>query len=325
MKILLVTSSLEQILKPNIIALGNFDGIHKGHQQVLKSIFNQDFLNSISGNSSINSTVVTFTPHPREFFTGEKKQLLTPLNEKVRLLEKLGINQLLLLPFDRELATLSPQEFVENVLIAQINARLISVGEDFRFGHQRTGNAQDLKQIASSKGVKVIITEEQTSTFPNQEHIRISSSYIRRCLEKGEIETANEMLGYKYTLIGKVIEGDKLGRKIGFPTANLQLPPDKLLPRQGVYAVKVYLPSNPERKLKGVMNIGCRPTVKGKQTTTEVHLLDWSGDLYNLLLTVELEKFLRPEKKFSSLDALKEQITADCALANLSYSKEVDS
>jgi len=317
LKILLVTSSLEEILKPNVIALGNFDGIHQGHQQVLKSTFNQDFLDSISSNTPIYSTVVTFTPHPREFFTGEKKQLLTPLNEKVKLLEKLGINQLLLLPFDRELASLTPQKFTENILIDRIDACLISVGKDFRFGHQRKGNAQDLKQIASSKGIKVIISQEQTLTLKNQQNIRISSSYIRICLEKGDVETANQMLGYKYSLTGKVIEGQKLGRAIGFPTANLQLPTDKFLPRFGVYAVKVYKEHNPNMTLKGVMNIGCRPTVAGKQTTVEVHLLNWSGDLYNQVLTLELERFLRPEQKFSSLDALKQQISNDCVLANL--------
>jgi riboflavin kinase/FMN adenylyltransferase len=318
---LLVTSSLEEILKPNVIALGNFDGIHQGHQQVLKSTFNQDFLDSISSNIAIYSTVVTFTPHPREFFTGKKKQLLTPLNEKVKLLERLGINQLLLLPFDRELASLTPQKFTENILIDKIDACLISVGQDFRFGHQRKGNAQDLKQIASSKGVKVIVTEEQTLNLKNQQNIRISSSHIRFCLEKGDVETANEMLGYKYSLTGKVIEGKKLGRTLGFPTANLELPQDKFLPRQGVYAVKVYQEHNPNISLKGVMNIGCRPTIGINQTTNqpsvEVHLLNWSGDLYNQILTVEVEKFLRPEQKFSSLEALKQQISNDCVLANL--------
>lgn len=312
---LLVTSSLDEILKPSVIALGNFDGIHQGHQQVLKPILSQNFLASMAGNDQKYSTVVTFTPHPREFFTGEKKQLLTPLNEKVQRLKNLGINQLLLLPFDGELASLTPQIFVEDILINKIQTSLITVGEDFRFGHQRKGNAEDLKQIASSKGIKVLITKEQTLGIENQHNIRISSSHIRMYLQKGDIKLANEMLGYKYTLIGKVIEGEQLGRKIGFPTANLELPPEKFLPRQGVYAVKVYLESNPNTQLKGVMNIGYRPTVEGKNTTVEVHLLNWSGDLYNQVLTVELERFLRPEQKFPSLIALKNQIALDCKTA----------
>lgn len=312
---MLVTSSLEQISKPNLIALGNFDGIHKGHQQVVKTILDQDFLSSISLNKSISSTVVTFTPHPREFFTGQKKQLLTPLKEKVYLLEKLGINQLLLLPFDRELASLTPQEFVENILINKIQACLISVGEDFRFGHQRKGNANDLQKIGLSKGIKVMITKEQKLTLNNEQNIRISSSYIRNCLEEGNMKTAHEMLGYKYFLQGKVIEGKKLGRTIGFPTANIELPPNKLLPKKGVYAVIAYLEKQPNIAIKGVMNIGYKPTVSGQEITAEVHLLNWSGNLYNQLLRVELESFLRSEQKFSSLEALKRQITMDCLLA----------
>ncbi len=304
---MLVTSSCHEILKPNFIALGNFDGIHQGHRKVLESLFFND-----ENNHSIPHTVVTFNPHPREFFSGEKKPLLTPLIEKVNLLKNLGIKQLLLLPFNAELASLSPQQFVNDILINKIQPRLISVGEDFCFGQKRAGNVIDLQNLALLKGVKVLVTKEQNLITNSNEEIRISSSYIRHCLKEGNIIMANQMLGYQYQLIGKVIEGQKLGRQIGFPTANLQLPSDKFLPKKGVYQVSVNLENNLQHSFKAVMNIGDRPTIGGLNTTVEVHLLNWAGDLYDQLLTVKLEKFLRCEQKFSSLDELKKQITIDC-------------
>jgi riboflavin kinase/FMN adenylyltransferase len=227
------------------------------------------------------------------------------------------------LPFDRELAALSPQQFVEEILVRQLQATRISVGQDFRFGHKRAGTAEDLRAIASQYGVKVVITSLQTFPENNSEQspVRISSSYIRQALAEGDIPQANRMLGRAYTLTGTVVTGQQLGRTIGFPTANLQLPPAKLLPRYGVYCVRVFLEESTggfphcQPPIKGVMNIGCRPTVKGNAPTVEVHLLDWCGDLYGQTLTVSLEKFLRPEQKFPSLEALKVQILADCDLA----------
>jgi riboflavin kinase/FMN adenylyltransferase len=329
----IVTSLADRVLTPNAIALGNFDGIHLGHQEVLQPILYASVMVSCPVSDSAKelvrdihrsySTVVTFNPHPQEFFTGQSKQLLTPLPEKVKLLEDLGVEQLVLLPFDRELAALSPQQFVEEILVRQLQATRISVGQDFRFGHKRTGTAEDLRAIASQYGVKVVITSLQTFPENNSEQspIRISSSYIRQALAEGDIPQANRMLGRAYTLTGKVVTGQQLGRTIGFPTANLELLPSKLLPRYGVYCVRVFLEEStrelPHRQppIKGVMNIGCRPTVKGNAPTVEVHLLDWCGDLYGQTLTVSLEKFLRPEQKFPSLEALKVQILADCDLA----------
>lgn len=273
-------------------------------------------------------TVVTFNPHPREFFTRQPRALLTPLDEKVAQLTALGVEQLVLLPFDREMADLSPQEFVKQILVRQLKARWISVGQDFCFGQGRSGTSADLQTIAAKYGVEVVIVPIQ-----NNEGERISSSAIRQCLLKGEIEQANQLLGRPYTLIGYVIQGQQVGRTIGFPTANLQLPANKFLPRFGVYAVRVLIDKAKEAEkalapntaaeedspivtpLKGVMNIGCRPTVDGINQTVEVHLLDWTGDLYGKTLTVSLEKFLRPEQKFASLEELQQQITADCLQA----------
>ncbi|NES86495.1 MAG: bifunctional riboflavin kinase/FAD synthetase [Moorea sp. SIO2B7] len=337
-----ITSSTAKVLTPNTIALGNFDGIHRGHQQVVQPILNSG--NTIDctkipyaqqrEDNHTYATVVTFNPHPREFFTGESRKLLTPLPEKVKQLEVLGVEQLVLLPFDRELASLSPQQFVEDILVKQLRSTRISVGEDFRFGHKRAGTSKDLKAIAAKFGIEVSITSLQTCQSD-----RISSSLIRQALEEGNITLANQLLGRPYSLTGTVIAGQKLGRTIGFPTANLKLPESKLLPRQGVYSVEVFLEGNkeeteqtkdwqrelhhnlvflpslitdPKPPIKGVMNLGCRPTVDGTNPTVEVHLLDWSGDLYGQTLTVNLKQFLRPEQKFPSLEALKAQITADC-------------
>jgi riboflavin kinase / FMN adenylyltransferase len=310
-----VTSSTATALTPTAIALGNFDGVHRGHRAVIEPIVGEKLSlvrersttqwDNYSG--AARATVVTFNPHPQEFFTGQSKRLLTPLDEKVKQLEQLEVEQLVLLPFDRELALLSPQEFVETILVKQLQATRISIGEDFRFGHQRTGTATDLQAIARNFGVEVAI-----ASLKNSHGDRISSSLIRQALQEGKIENANHLLGRSYSLTGSVVTGQELGRTIGFPTANLQIPENKFLPRYGVYRVRVVLESN--LQILGLMNIGCRPTVEESPTPTlEVHLLDWSGDLYGQTLTVKLEQFLRPEQKFSSLDALKAQIAADCA------------
>jgi riboflavin kinase/FMN adenylyltransferase len=259
-------------------------------------------------------TVVTFNPHPQEFFTGQRRALLTPLNEKAQQMALQGVEQLVLLPFDRELAALSPQEFVEKILLQQLCCQRISVGEDFRFGRARTGTATELQAIAAAYGIPVTIVSLQTC-----EGERISSSSIRQALQQGDLQCVNQLLGRPYTLTGSVIKGQQLGRTISFPTANLHRPPEKFLPRQGVYAVRVFIEEGTEL---GVMNIGYRPTVNGTSPTIEVHLLDWSGDLYGKTITVQLEKFLRPEQKFASLEALKAQIEADCALAKYFLSAE---
>jgi len=296
-----ITSTPEQALTPTAIALGNFDGVHRGHHNVIQPVLEQ----------SVRSTVVTFHPHPREYFSGQPCSLLTPLEEKISHLKALGIQQLVLLPFNRELAALSPEDFVQKILIEQLDPYYISVGEDFRFGYQRQGTAEDLRAIASSFQVKVNIANLQT----NAEQ-RISSSRIREALHQGEIQLANQLLGRPYTLKGTVVPGEQRGRTIGFPTANLALPRNKLIPCHGVYAVQVtsmthsMVTSHP-----GVMNIGRRPTVNGEHPTIEIHLFDWSGDLYQQTLSVQLKQFLRPEAKFESLDALKAQIARDCETA----------
>ncbi len=326
-----ITSSPAKSLTPSAVALGNFDGVHRGHQRVIQPV-----LNFAGASVHHYATVVTFDPHPQEFFTGQRRALLTPVNEKAQQLLRLGVEQLVLLPFDRELAALSPQQFVEKILVQQLRSQRISVGEDFRFGKARTGTAAELQAIATTYGIPVTIVPLQTC-----EGERISSSSIRQALQQGDLQCANQLLGRPYTLLGSVVKGQQLGRTIGFPTANVQVPPEKFLPRQGVYAVRVFIQEGtqktqevkipqwfspePEQVLSdllGVMNIGYRPTVNGTSPTVEVHLLNWCGDLYGKTITVHLEKFLRPEQKFASLEALKAQIQADCAIAKSFLSAE---
>ncbi len=338
-----VTSSLSTVLTPTTVALGNFDGVHRGHRQVIQPILQKSGVSqSIVATPPIGEyqgwveglrlpnpkenldrqvrmgaghrygTVATFHPHPREFFSGKSWKLLTTRSEKVQQLSLLGVEQLVLLPFNRELASLSPQDCVETILVQQLQATHVSVGADFHFGHQRAGSAADLQAIASSYGIEVTIVSLQMCQGE-----RISSTSIRQALQEGDISQANHRLGRPYTLTGVVVKGQQLGRTIGFPTANLQLPPEKFLPRHGVYCVRVHHPTLPSlaSSPSGVMNIGHRPTINGIGVTVEVHLLDWSGDLYGQTLTVSLEQFLRPEQKFASLDDLKRQIQADCEAA----------
>ncbi len=296
-------------------ALGNFDGIHRGHVQVIKPVLaGREEWGEQECGEKVYRSVVTFTPHPQEFFSGQPRSLLTPLEEKAQELQALGIEQLVLLPFDRELASLTPEAFVEKILIKTLDCRRISVGQDFRFGCDRAGTVAELRAIAAQWQVEVDLVSLYAAGGE-----RISSSRIRQALLAGDVATAQDLLGRPYRLTGRVVQGQQLGRTLGFPTANLQLPLHKFLPHYGVYAVWV-AGNEPESALgsfprPGVMNLGQRPTVAGQAVTVEVHLLDWSGDLYGQSLAVDLVAFLRPEQRFESLEALKEQIGKDGAIA----------
>jgi riboflavin kinase / FMN adenylyltransferase len=297
-----VISAIEDCLQPTYLALGNFDGIHLGHRAVIQTL-------QPPPETSCYKTVVSFDPHPQVFFKGQPKPLLTVLLEKVQLLESLGVDQLVLLPFDENLAALSPEDFVEKILVQQLHAQKISVGFNFGFGCQRSGTVEDLKAIASQYNIPVHIVPPETL-----EGGEVSSSEIRLALTTGDVLRAKRLLGRPYSLSGTVVKGQQLGRTLGFPTANLSVPNQKFIPRQGVYRVAVQGSTLKQEQL-GVMNIGMRPTLDGICQTLEVHLLDWSGDLYGHTVTVDLEQFLRPEQKFESLDALKDQIQRDCVSA----------
>ena len=338
-----ITSSLTTAITPTAIALGNFDGVHLGHQAVIGSVVppttdGKAFGNEITqlpgvalrglsnrqrtqpgnlaqrgraGTVTPMPTVMTFFPHPQEFFAGQARPLLTPLDEKAAQISRLGIGQLVLLPFDQHLANLSPEDFVESLLIDQLRVTTISVGKDFCFGKRRQGTVDDLKTLAARHGVEVHI-----APLTCQGTERISSSRIRQALEKADLETVKALLGRPYSLTGRIVRGQQLGRTLGFPTANMHLPPEKFLPQTGVYSAWVQgVTQTPYSLAPAVMNLGTRPTVKGLALTAEVHLLNWAGDLYGKTLEVHLHSFLRPEQKFDSLDTLKAQIERDCQQA----------
>ncbi|MGD1907121.1 MAG: bifunctional riboflavin kinase/FAD synthetase [Leptolyngbyaceae cyanobacterium] len=354
-----VTSSLSLVQTPTVVALGNFDGVHRGHQQVIRAItaalpeqdplrvgdigLNGAVLNvrgysdrcallfddcaglaslpKIPSASDLYPTVVTFYPHPREFFSGKPQPWLTPLEEKAALLRVLGVKQLVLLPFSQELAALSPKAFVEKVLIERLNAQHISVGANFQFGHRRAGTVDDLTRLAATHGATVSVLDlsqsEGNPVAGAMSDRRISSSRIRQALTAGNLSEVKTLMGRPYHITGRVVKGQQLGRQLGFPTANLRLAPDKFLPGNGVYAVQVYgMPDlAPDLAIPGVMNLGNRPTIAGQGQTLEIHVLDWQGNLYGHTLTIALVDFLRPEQRFDSLDQLKAQIKRDCEQA----------
>ncbi len=299
-----IHSTLATVSKPTAIALGNFDGVHCGHQQVIQLV--------LQASAGLIPTIVSFHPHPQEFFSGQPRQFLTTVAEKAQFLGELGIEQLVLLNFNQALANLTPPEFVEKILYQQLAARHITIGADFHFGYQRQGNAQLLQILAAKYDIETNIVE-----LAIDQNSRIGSSRIRSALLNRDLAEANRLLGRSYSLSGRVVAGQQLGRTLGFPTANIDYPPEKFLPHLGVYCVRVN--TEQHQQLPAVMNIGKRPTVNGQNTTVEVHLLNWSGDIYEQQITIYLDRFLRSEQKFAGLNELTAQIQADCEAAQSFY------
>jgi riboflavin kinase / FMN adenylyltransferase len=290
-------------IKNAVVTTGTFDGVHLGHQQIIRRL--RESADKIGG----QTVILTFFPHPRMVLFPDHKQLLlsTPA-EKAALLEKAGIDHLIVHPFTREFSLLSSKEFIEKILVEKLGTRKLVIGYDHHFGKNREGSFAHLREFGPVYGFEV---EE----IPAQEvdHISISSTRIRQALQAGDIETARDYLGYSYPLSGVVVKGRQLGRSIDFPTANIHIAePFKLVPADGVYSVWVTRNGTSER-FKGMLNIGMRPTINGKERTIEVNLVGFDGDLYGETLTLEFVKRLRNEQKFSGLDELKKQLEKDRA------------
>ncbi|MEN9656318.1 MAG: hypothetical protein RL311_1289, partial [Bacteroidota bacterium] len=262
--------------KKTILTLGTFDGVHIGHRSILKK------LNENTENGKFESAVLTFFPHPRIVLQGKSDlKLLNTINEKIDLLEKIGIENLIIHPFDANFSQLSAEEFVKTVLVEQLHIQKIIIGYDHRFGKNRTANIDDLTAFGLKYGFEV----EQISAQEINE-ISISSTKIRTALEDGEINLANEYLGYSYFLSGTVVKGKQLGRTIGFPTANIELEEAyKLVPKNGVYVVTAEIDG---KTVYGMMNIGFNPTVQGKNRTIEVHFFDFDSNIYNRHIRVAI-------------------------------------
>lgn len=285
--------------KKTIVTIGTFDGVHLGHAAILKK------LTQNTQNETFESTVLTFFPHPRMVLQGKSDlKLLNTINEKIELLEKIGIDNLIIHPFDEKFAELNAEAFVSTILVDHLRVQKIIIGYDHRFGKNRTANIDDLISFGAQYGFEV----EQISAQEIDE-ISISSTKIRTALEEGDIQLANEYLGYSYFLSGTVVKGKQLGRTIGFPTANISLEEDyKLVPQNGVYVVQAEIDC---KTIYGMMNIGFNPTVQGKQKTIEVHLFDFDTDIYNRKIQVAILQRIRSEKKFESIELLTKQLEED--------------
>lgn len=285
--------------KKTILTLGTFDGIHIGHRKILEKVTQN------TETDTTESLVLTFFPHPRMVLQGQTEvKLLNTIGEKIDLLEKIGVQNLVIHPFDEIFSQLTAEEFVRTVLVEQFHIQKIIIGHDHRFGRNRTANIDDLVAFGKQYDFEV----EQISVQEIKE-VSISSTKIRNALTEGNMALANDYLGYEYFLTGTVSKGKQLGRTIGFPTANLQIEQnDKLIPQNGVYVVKSIIN---QKTVFGMMNIGFNPTVAGEKLSVEVHYFDFDADLYNQEIRVSILEYLRAEQKFSSVPLLKEQLEKD--------------
>ena len=290
------------------VTIGNFDGLHRGHQAVLRQ------LHKYALRHRLVTTVMTFEPTAQEYFSPQTAPArLQRLREKLAMLQGLEVDQVLCLRFGRKLAELSAEHFVGQILVDGLDVRYLVVGDDFRFGRDRTGDFALLQEAGKQYGFKVV----STGTFLEDDD-RVSSTRIRQSLAAGELGMAARLLGRPYRICGRVAEGQRRGRTIGFPTANIHLH-RVVSPLNGVFAVRVY--GLATEALNGVANIGTRPTVDGSYQVLEVHLFDFESDIYGRHLDVEFCYKLRDEMKFESFEVLKQQIHADADQARRLFSK----
>ncbi len=289
-----------------VITIGTFDGVHTGHQKIIQQL--KEEAKKING----ETVIITFHPHPRKIVGTKEIKLINTLSEKIELLANKEIDHLVIIPFTEAFSRQSAEEYVHDFLVKKFHPHTLIIGYDHRFGKNREGDYHLLEKL-SDEG-KYILREIPVHVL---NEISVSSTRIREAIAGSDISTANELLGYDFFFTGKVIEGNKLGKTIGYPTANLKIEDEeKLLPGDGVYAVRSTVDSQLStdkihNSQKGMMNIGFRPTVNGKTKTIEVNIFDFDEDIYGKELRVFVKKYLRGEQKFSGLDGLKEQLARD--------------
>ena len=287
-------------IKNPVVTTGTFDGVHIGHQKLIKS------LRQIAGKIEGETVLVTFYPHPRMvlFPDDNELKLLNTQEEKIELLEKFGIDHLIVIPFTKKFSRLTSLEFVRDIIANKIGTKKLVIGYNHHFGRNREGSFKHLKEFGPVYGFDV-----KEIPAIDLDNIEVSSTKIREALQKGDISTANSYLGYEYSLRGKVIKGKQLGRELGYPTANIEVADKyKLIPADGIYAVKVF---HEGTQYKGMMSVGFNPTVDGKKRTIEVNIFDFDKDVYNQGIRINFVEWLRKEKKFPDLEKLKKQIDAD--------------
>ena len=291
-----------------VITIGTFDGVHTGHQQLLEQMKHEAF--RIEG----ETVIITFHPHPRKIVAGASGEirLINTLEEKIGLLARQKVDHLVIVPFTEAFSQLTAEQYVKEFLLEKFRPHTIIIGYDHQFGKGRKGDYHLLESFSAAEGFKL-----QEIPVHLLDAISVSSTRIREAIGRSDLATANTLLGYDFFFSGRVVEGNKLGRTIGYPTANLQIEnPEKLLPGDGVYAVELEIVpdsglAEDKARLQGMMNIGVRPTVDGARRVIEVNIFDFTGDLYGKVLRVFLKKYLRGEQKFSGLEALKAQLAQD--------------
>ena len=285
--------------KESILTIGTFDGVHIGHNKILKRLIQDSKKNNLS------SLVMTFFPHPRMILNKSHEiKMIDTIDEKINLLEKTGLDNLIIHPFDNNFSKIRAKEFVEEILVKKLKIKEIIIGYDHKFGKDREASVEDLKKF----GKDYMFTVKE---IPAQEidSIAISSTKIRNAILNGEIEKCNKFLGRNFILTGKVVYGDGLGKKIDFPTANIEIKETyKIIPKNGVYLVKTKINSN---TYFGMMNIGIRPTVGGRNKSLEIHFFNFKDNIYGKNVSIEIIKKIRDEEKFSSIDQLKIQLKKD--------------
>jgi riboflavin kinase/FMN adenylyltransferase len=284
--------------KPLALSLGMFDGVHLGHKYII------DELKKVGSENDLETAILTFWPHPRFVFNpNEDLKLLNTIEEKKFLMEKYNINNLFVKEFDDEFRNLTGEEFVRQILIAKLNVKYLIIGYDHSFGKNKSGNFELLQKLSKELDFEV----EQMEAINIHEN-NISSTKVRNALLAGNIKDANEMLGYSYSVSGMVVHGKKLGRTIGYPTANIETESIKLLPKKGAYIVEVEVN---DQQYKGMLSIGTNPTVNGEKLTVEVYILDFNEDIYDKKITVKFRDFLHEEIKFEGLEKLVERLDED--------------
>lgn len=291
-------------LSQAVVTSGTFDGVHVGHQKIIQRLINRT--REING----QSVVITYWPHPRIILNpvGPPVQLLSTIEERIASLNRFPIDYLLIIPFTREFAALDSRQYVEDILVNTIGTKELIIGYDHRFGKNREGSFAYLQEHAPEFGFTV-----EEIPAKDIDDITVSSTKIRKALEKGDIKTATAYLGHFYTLTGQVVSGKQLGRTIGYPTANIAVPETyKLIPGQGIYAVQVEIKG---KCYGGMLSIGTNPTVGGTHQTIEVNIFDFQEDIYEETITLHFVDYIRPEAHFSGLDELKEKLAEDKSVA----------
>ena len=285
--------------QPTVLTIGTFDGVHLGHQKIIERVV------ATARQEGLLATIFTFFPHPRMVVQHDKSlKLIHTLEEKKQLLQRLGVDLLVVQPFNEAFAQLTAEEFVSTILVQHLNVKKVIIGYDHRFGRNRTANINDMRLFGEKYGFAV-----EEISVQEVDEVSVSSTKIREALNKGDVTTAEHYLGAPYSLTGTVVHGLKLGRTLGYPTANIQVTEDyKLIPKDGVYAVYSYIGA---QKVYGMMSIGKNPTIEGKGASIEVYFFDFNGDLYDRELTIYFVKYLREERKFSSVALLKKQLQDD--------------